>query len=73
MIFLSFCWVSWYFLSQTKEIENKILRFEEFDLETEKKRQQFQELQNHLYVDQLTILFHKPGAPKTGENVVKSE
>nr|KAI3459922.1 hypothetical protein Pfo_016585 [Paulownia fortunei] len=62
--------------TQTKEIEDKILHFEEFELEMERKLQQFQQLQNQLFVDQLTILFHKTAAPKTGDNVgeaVKSE
>lgn len=60
------------FRLQTKEIEDKILQFEEFDLQMERKWQQFQQLQNRLFVDQLTVLFHKTAAPKTGENIGES-
>ncbi|KAK6130612.1 hypothetical protein DH2020_035658 [Rehmannia glutinosa] len=62
--------------TQSKEIEDKILQFEEFDLEMERKRQLFQQLQDRLFVDQLTVLFHKTGAQKSGENtgeVIKIE
>ncbi|KAL6578238.1 hypothetical protein OROMI_010566 [Orobanche minor] len=48
-------------VTQTKEIEDKIIQFEEFDLEMERKRQEFQQLQNRLFVDQLTLRFHKTG------------
>lgn len=65
--------VRWFFsalfLPQTKEIEDKILHFEEIDLQMEKKLQQFEQLQNQLFVDQLTILFNKNAPPKTGSNV----
>ncbi|KAG8369307.1 hypothetical protein BUALT_Bualt15G0137700 [Buddleja alternifolia] len=54
--------------TQTKEIEEKIVEFEEFDLQMEKKWQQFQQLQNRLYVDQLTLLFQK-----TGDNIIVGE
>ncbi|XP_057776450.1 SWI/SNF complex subunit SWI3B [Salvia miltiorrhiza] len=60
--------------TQTKEIEDKILHFEEFDLLMERKLQQFQQLQNLLFVDKLTILFHKNAAaatPKTGDNAAE--
>ncbi|KAH6778275.1 switch subunit 3 [Perilla frutescens var. hirtella] len=57
--------------TQTKEIEDKILHFEEFDLQMERKWQQFQQLQNMLFVDQLTLLFHKNGPAKTGENIAE--
>lgn len=46
-----------------------MLHFEELDLQSEKKLQQFQQLQNQLFVDQLTILFNKNTPPKTGNNV----
>ncbi|KAK6116809.1 hypothetical protein DH2020_049439 [Rehmannia glutinosa] len=62
--------------TQSKEIEDKILQFEEFDLEMERKRQLFQQLQDRLFVDQLTILFNKTAAQKSGENtgeVIKIE
>ncbi|GFP87194.1 swi/snf complex subunit swi3b [Phtheirospermum japonicum] len=56
--------------TQTQEIEDKIVEYEEFDLEMERKRQEFQQLQNRLFVDQLTLLFHKTAKPdKTGEAI----
>ncbi|CAA3001483.1 Hypothetical predicted protein [Olea europaea subsp. europaea] len=55
---------------QTKEFEDDIVQFEEFDLQMERKRQQLQQLQNLLFVDQLTLSFHKtPAPPKAGESV----
>ncbi|XP_047954004.1 SWI/SNF complex subunit SWI3B-like isoform X2 [Salvia hispanica] len=57
--------------AQTKEIEDKIFQFEEFDLQMERKLQQFQQLQNLLFVDKLTILFHKNAAPKSGDNAAE--
>ncbi|KAL3845914.1 hypothetical protein ACJIZ3_003317 [Penstemon smallii] len=61
---------------EANEIEDKIVHFEEFDLQMERKLQQLQQLQNLLYFDQLTLLFHKTAAPKTVENAgeaMKSE
>ncbi|KAL1535190.1 SWI/SNF complex subunit SWI3B-like [Salvia divinorum] len=57
--------------TQTMEIEDKILHFEEFDLQMERKLQQFQQLQNLLFVDKLTILFHKNAAAKSGDNAAE--
>ncbi|KAL8491563.1 hypothetical protein ACS0TY_023237 [Phlomoides rotata] len=57
--------------TQAREFEDKILEFEELDLQMERKWQQFQYLQNRLHADQLTILFHKTAAPKTGESPIK--
>ncbi|KAK3014331.1 hypothetical protein RJ639_008924 [Escallonia herrerae] len=54
---------------QTKEIRDKIVHFEELELETEREWQQLQKMQNLLFVDQLTLLFHKTAAPKSGEGV----
>ncbi|XP_057975580.1 SWI/SNF complex subunit SWI3B isoform X2 [Malania oleifera] len=50
-----------------KEIWDKIVHFEELDLQMEKEWQQLQNLRNLLFGDQLTLLFHKSGVPKTGE------
>lgn len=57
--------------AQTKEIEDKIVHFEEFDLQMERKWQQFQQLQDMLFVDQLTILFHKNTPPKSADNTAE--
>ena len=52
---------------QMKEIRDKIVRFEEFDLHMEKEWQQLKQMKNLLFVDQLTLLFQKSPVPKTGE------
>ena len=70
-VWSSFWTSAGFFLSQTKEIEDKIFQFEEFDLQMERKLQQFQQLQNLLFVDKLTILFHKNAAPKSGDNAAE--
>lgn len=56
---------------QTKEIHDKIVHFEELDLQMEKKWQQIKQMQNLLFVDQLTLLFHKTG-PKRRESIEES-
>lgn len=51
-----------------KEIRDKIVHFEEFELLMEKEWQQLQQMKNLLFVDQLALLFSKAtGVPKTGE------
>ncbi|KAL0392244.1 UNVERIFIED_CONTAM: SWI/SNF complex subunit SWI3B [Sesamum radiatum] len=55
--------------TQTMEIEDKIIHFEDFELQMERKRQHFQQLQNRLFADQLTLLFNKTAASKMGENI----
>lgn len=50
-----------------KEIQDKIVRFEEMDLLMEKEWQQLDQIKNLLFVDQLTLMFHKKSTPKTGE------
>lgn len=42
-----------------KEIQDKIVHFEEFEYQMEKEWEQLQQLKNLLFVDQLTLLFHK--------------
>lgn len=44
---------------QMKEIQDKIVHFEEFEYQMEKEWEQLQQLKNLLFVDQLTLLFHK--------------
>lgn len=51
-----------------KEIQDKIVRFEKLDLQMEKEWQQLEEMKNMLFVDQLSLLFHKTSAPKTGDH-----
>lgn len=54
------------------EIQEKIVHFEEFDLQMEKKSQQLEQMKNLVFVDQLTLLFHKNAAPKSGERLVEN-
>ncbi|CAI9117111.1 OLC1v1018448C1 [Oldenlandia corymbosa var. corymbosa] len=56
---------------QAKEIHDKIVHFEELDIELEKEFQQMQQLKDALFVDQLTLMFHQKGAAdKTGVDSV---
>ena len=48
-----------------KEIQDKILHFEELDLQMEKERQQLEGMKNLLFVDQLSLSFRKTYAWKT--------
>ncbi|GAV65829.1 Myb_DNA-binding domain-containing protein/SWIRM domain-containing protein [Cephalotus follicularis] len=57
---------------QMKEIQDKIARFEELDLQMEKERQQYEQIKNQLFFDQLTVLFRKSSAPKTVERSEES-
>ncbi|XP_062013491.1 SWI/SNF complex subunit SWI3B [Rosa rugosa] len=50
---------------QMKEIQDRIVRFEELDLQLEKEKQQLEQMKSMLFVDQLTLLSHKRSAPKT--------
>lgn len=49
-----------------KSIQDKLLHFEDLDLLTEKESQQLEQMKNMLFLDQLTLLFHKQSASKTG-------
>ena len=49
-----------------KEIQDKIVHFEALDLQMEKEWQQLEQMKNTLFIDQLTLLFNKSSAPKTG-------
>ncbi|KAH7523369.1 hypothetical protein FEM48_Zijuj06G0003500 [Ziziphus jujuba var. spinosa] len=51
---------------QMKEIQDKIVHFEALDLQMEKEWRQLEQMKNMLFVDQLTFLFHKSSAQKTG-------
>lgn len=42
-----------------KEIQDKFLRFEEIDLQTEKERQQLESMKNLLFIDQLNLSFRR--------------
>ncbi|KAM7518064.1 hypothetical protein LguiB_017026 [Lonicera macranthoides] len=53
---------------QLKEIKEKIVGFEEFELQMEREWQQLEQMKNMLFVDQLTLLFHKAAAPTTRES-----
>lgn len=50
-----------------KEINDKIVRFEELDLLVEKERRQLEQMKSTLFVDQLSLLLHKNAASKSGE------
>ncbi|KAL6200980.1 hypothetical protein ACLB2K_024695 [Fragaria x ananassa] len=50
---------------QMKEIQDRIVRFEELDLQVEKEKHQLEQIKPMLFVDQLTLLSHKRSAPKT--------
>ncbi|KAK7351831.1 hypothetical protein VNO77_11557 [Canavalia gladiata] len=52
---------------QMKNIQDKLLHFEDSDLLMEKECQQLEQIKNMFFLDQLTLLFHKTSAPKTGE------
>lgn len=56
-----------------KEIVDKLVRFEELDLQMEKKFKQLDQMKSMLFVDQLNLLFHKGGTPtvedKNNQNV----
>ncbi|VFQ95919.1 unnamed protein product [Cuscuta campestris] len=45
-----------------KEIEEKLVHFEEIELQTEKETHQLQQLQNQLFADQLNLIFNKAAA-----------
>ncbi|CAA0838478.1 SWI/SNF complex subunit SWI3B [Striga hermonthica] len=55
--------------TQVKEVESKIHEFEDFELEMDRKRREFQQMQNSLFVDRLTLLFRKNAPHKTGDNI----
>ncbi|XP_014498604.1 SWI/SNF complex subunit SWI3B [Vigna radiata var. radiata] len=52
---------------QMKSIQDKLVHFEDLDLLMEKERQQLEQMKNMFFLDQLTLLFNKPSAPKAGE------
>ncbi|XP_057727953.1 SWI/SNF complex subunit SWI3B [Arachis stenosperma] len=52
---------------QMKNIQDKLLRFENSDLMIEKECQQLEQMKNLLFLDQLSLLFQKQSASKSGE------
>ncbi|KAL9312499.1 hypothetical protein ACSQ67_017951 [Phaseolus vulgaris] len=52
---------------QMKNIHGKLVHFEDLDLQIEKESQQLEQMKNMFFLDQLTLLFNKSSAPKTGE------
>ena len=50
-----------------KNIQDKLVHFEDLDLLMEKEGQQMEQMKNMFFLDQLTLLFHKSSSPKTGE------
>ncbi|XP_050208708.1 SWI/SNF complex subunit SWI3B [Mercurialis annua] len=54
---------------QMKEMQDKIVHFEELDLQMEKEWQQLELMKNLLFVDQLTLLFNKKSTPQPEERV----
>ncbi|KAI3757038.1 hypothetical protein L6452_04571 [Arctium lappa] len=61
---------------QAKNIHDKIVRFEELELQMEREWQQLRQMQNLLFADQLTLLFHKKDGASRNESTeqkVKTE
>ncbi|KAF8406747.1 hypothetical protein HHK36_008839 [Tetracentron sinense] len=54
---------------QMKEIQDKIVHFEELELHMEKEWQQLQHAKNLLFVDQLTLLHHRTTPLNIGESI----
>ncbi|GKU98196.1 hypothetical protein SLEP1_g11229 [Rubroshorea leprosula] len=50
---------------QMKEIQEKIVRFEEFDLQMEKEWEQMERMKSLLFSDQLNLLFHRDAVLRT--------
>ncbi|KVI07579.1 Homeodomain-like protein [Cynara cardunculus var. scolymus] len=53
--------------------EVQIVRFEELELQMEREWQQLRQMQNLLFADQLTLLFHKKDGNESMEQKVKTE
>ncbi|GLU00108.1 hypothetical protein SLE2022_175010 [Rubroshorea leprosula] len=54
---------------QMKEIQDKILRFEAFDLQMEKEWHQIERMKSLLFADQLNLLFHKSAVLRTKDRI----
>lgn len=54
---------------QMKELQDKIVHFEEVELQMEKEWKQLAHMKNLLFTDQLNILFHKATPSAIGENI----
>lgn len=51
---------------QMKEIQDKISRFEKYELQMEREWQQLQQMKNMLFVDKLALLLNKTSAQNAG-------
>lgn len=54
-----------------KEIQDKIVRFEVKDLQLEREWHQLHQMEHQLFLDKLTLLFHKASVPKSTEIVTE--
>lgn len=52
---------------QMKNIQDKLINFEDLDVLMEKERQQLEQTKSLFFLDQLNLLFRKTSAPTTGE------
>jgi len=50
-----------------KNIQDKLINFEDLDVLMEKERQQLEQTKSLFFLDQLNLLFRKTSAPTTGE------
>jgi len=50
-----------------KNIQDKLISFEDLDMVMEKERQQLEQTKSLLFLDQLNLLFRNTSAPTTGE------
>lgn len=57
---------------QIKEIQDKLVHFEEIDLQVEKEWQQLHQLKNLIFGDELTLMFHRAAAEKAGDSIGES-
>ncbi|XP_071710241.1 SWI/SNF complex subunit SWI3B [Rutidosis leptorrhynchoides] len=53
---------------KAKDIHDKIVRFEELELQMEREWQQLRQMQSSLFADQLTLLFNKSGGTSRKEH-----
>ncbi|XP_059460648.1 SWI/SNF complex subunit SWI3B [Corylus avellana] len=58
---------------QMKAIQNKLVRFEDLDLQMEKEWQQLESMKNMLFVDQLALLFHKSSEERMEQKNMRTD
>lgn len=56
---------------QMKEVLDKIIRYEQMELHLEREWHQLHQMRHQLFLDQLTLLFHKAAAPKSVDSVAE--